>query len=534
MVRRVILLSGQIASGKSTLSNGLSERYKMSIFKTSNYLKQTLESEEHASRKVLQEAGDQLDKATDGRWVLDELKRWVSNDKAHEGVVVDSVRIKEQIEPIKRHFWPNVTHIHLTAPKEDLIERFRTRQSEGLDPGSNYDEIKQNQTERQIEELSDLADLVIDTKRSTEKDVLIRATSYIDTSEGAGRGYVDVIVGGQYGSEGKGQIAAYIAKEYDILIRVGGPNAGHSVYERDKKAVYHHLPSGSNLGKNTLLLIGPGAVINPTDLLNEIEERAIEKSRLTIDGSAMIISQKDRENEESIVKKIGSTGQGVGQATSRRITDRGKDVRLAKDVPELNQFIGSTSIILERAYKEGKKILLEGTQGTGLSLFHGDYPYVTSRDTTVSACLSEAGIPPKRVRRVIMVCRSYPIRVESPKGETSGPLNEITWEKVAERSGIPVNELKNNEVTSTTKRKRRVGEFEWYNVHKAALLNGATDIALTFTDYINSENSKAMRFEQLTEETLNFIQEVERVADVTVSLISTGFNGHSIIDKRLW
>ncbi|MDA8056111.1 MAG: adenylosuccinate synthetase, partial [Thermoplasmatales archaeon] len=191
-------------------------------------------------------------------------------------------------------------------------------------------------------------------------------------------------------------------------------------------------------------------------------------------------------------------------------------------------------IILEKAYKENKRILLEGTQGTGLSLYHGYYPHVTSRDTTVSACLSEAGISPRRVRNVIMVCRTYPIRVDNPIDGTSGRLNDITWEEVSRRSGVPLETITQTEITSTTKRKRRVGEFEWDNIHRAAILNGATDIALTFTDYISSENSKAMRFEQLTQDTLNFIQEVERVTNTPVSLISTGFNGHSIIDRRLW
>lgn len=105
--------------------------------------------------------------------------------------------------------------------------------------------------------------------------------------------------------------------------------------------------------------------------------------------------------------------------------------------------------------------MLEGTQGTGLSLYHGPYPYVTSRDTTVAGCLADAGISPSRVRKVIMVCRTYPIRVESPSGKTSGPMSrEIDWKEVSRRSGVPESELREAEVTSTTKRKRRVSEFD--------------------------------------------------------------------------
>lgn len=535
MPNHIILLSGQISSGKSTLSKGLAEKYNIKVFKTSDVLKEKLSGNMNINRTTLQEEGDELDRKTNGKWVLDEMNIWERKNEIQKGAIVDSVRIREQVDYIKEHFWPRVIHIHLTAPDYELKSRYDNRKtSNSLDTESSYHKVKQNQTESQAEDLAKIADLVIDTKRSSEEDVLIRATSYIDTEIGSGRGYVDVLVGGQYGSEGKGQVAAYLAKEYDILIRVGGPNAGHSVYEGNKKVAYHQLPSGSNLGKDTKLLIGPGAVVNPEVLLKELSDHVIDKKRLTIDGRAMIITNQDKEKEATLVKTIGSTGQGVGNATARRILERGNKISLAKDIPDLKEFIGEASSYLEKAYKEGKRILLEGTQGTGLSLYHGSYPHVTSRDTTASACLSEAGIHPRKVRRVIMVCRTYPIRVESPKDGNSGPLNEISWDEVSKRSGKPLDEIIKTEKTTTTGKKRRVGEFEWYNVHKAALLNGATDIALTFTDYISNDNQNAMRFEQLTEETLNFIQEVERVTNVPVSLISTGFNGHSIIDKRLW
>ena len=138
------------------------------------------------------------------------------------------------------------------------------------------------------------------------------------------------------------------------------------------------------------------------------------------------------------------------------------------------------------------------------------------------------------MRKVIIVCRTYPIRVESPEKETSGPLRDISWEENARRSGYSAEKLRKAEKTTTTNRRRRVGEFEWSLLHRAALLNGATDIALTFTDYISRDNVNAKRFEQLTQETINFIQEVERVAGAPVSLISTGFNSRSIIDRRSW
>ncbi len=160
----------------------------------------------------------------------------------------------------------------------------------------------------------------------------------------------------------------------------------------------------------------------------------------------------------------------------------------------------------------------------GAYIFHGAYPYVTSRDTTVSGCLSEAGISPTRVGKAIMVCRTYPIRVQNPPGGTSGPLRrELTWEEIARRAEVPIEEIKTNERTSTTNRERRVGSFDWVLLRKHSALNAPTDIAITFTDYLNPANADARRYEQLSPDTIRFIEEVERVAfAVTESDLSCG------------
>jgi len=534
MLNRIILLSGPISSGKSTLAKGLTERYGMSILKTNEILKNQVRSDLRQDRKVLQAQGERLDRKTRGRWVLEELREWTNQVKSGSEVIVDSVRIAEQIQAIREAYGPIVIHVHLTAPINELEQRFNKRRKQGKEKEFNYSEVKENPTEKQIENLAGIADIVIDTKKCTEQDVLIRTVSHLKVRTGKGAGFADVVVGGQYGSEGKGQIVAYLAREYDLLVRVGGPNAGHTVFLVPQPYAHHQLPSGT-LKSEAKLLIGPGAVLRVDKLLKEIAECGVDAKRLSIDGNAMIITDEDINEEAKLVKKIGSTGQGVGAATARRIMQRYKvTTLLAKQIPELKPFLGNALDVLEDAYSRNKKVLLEGTQGTGLSLYHGIYPYVTSRDTTALGCLAEAGISPTRVRKIIMVCRTYPIRVESPEKETSGPLRDISWEEIARRSGYSANRLRKAEKTTTTKRRRRIGEFEWGLLHRAALLNGATDIALTFTDYVNKENVKAKRFEQLTQDTINFIQEVERVAGAPVSLISTGFNSRSIIDRRSW
>jgi adenylosuccinate synthase len=249
----------------------------------------------------------------------------------------------------------------------------------------------------------------------------------------------------------------------------------------------------------------------------------------------MIITKADIAGESSLKKSIGSTMQGVGFATARKIRERGGKIKLAADYKVLRPYIKSVWEELENAYSAGSKVLLEGTQGTGLSIHHGQYPYVTSRDTTVAGCLSEAGIPPSRVRKIVMVCRTYPIRVQNPAGGTSGPMSqEITWTEVSRRSGIPTSKLKITEKTSTTNRNRRVSEFDWALLRKAAAVNGPTDVALTFADYLHKGNENARRFEQLDRDDIQFIEQVERVAAAPVSLISTRFDFRSIIDRRAW
>lgn len=248
----------------------------------------------------------------------------------------------------------------------------------------------------------------------------------------------------------------------------------------------------------------------------------------------MLIAADDVAVEkEKLEDSIASTAQGVGVATARKVLRTAADpkVQQAKDCAELEPFLHPTRQVLDDAFRSGQRILLEGTQGTGLSLHHGTYPFVTSRETSVSGCLAEAGIPPRRVSRVVMVCRTYPIRV----GGKSGPMGiEIGWEEVARRSGWSGSYLREHERGSTTGRLRRVAEFSWSMLRRAASINGPTDVALSFADYFSKSNQDARRFEQLTEDTIQFVEEVERVAAAPVSLIVTRFHARSIIDRRSW
>lgn len=537
MLNWIILISGHISSGKSTLAKGLSEKFGMEIFKTRDILKAMIEKKHAINRLILQKTSEKLDKSTRGAWVLEKLMRWHRGHANTNEVVIDAVRIENQIAAIRQAFGPKVIHIHLTAPRKDLEKRFKRRYRLGKELSHSYAKVMADPTEKQVDSLANIADVVINTKRCTPQDVLVRVSSHLRIRCGIRRGYVDIIIGGQYGSEGKGHIASYLSNEYDLLIRVGGPNAGHKIYEEPKPYTHHQLPSGTRRSE-ALLLIGPGATLRVKYLLQEIAECKVDAKRLRIDPNAVIISDDDIEREKKGVKNISSTGQGVGMATARRISGRldRTPPKLARVIPELQPFLGSALDQLEKMFSCGGRVLLEGTQGTELSLYHSYYyPFVTSRDTIATGCLSEAGIAPTHVRKIVMVCRTYPIRVKNALRGTSGPMSqEIGWKEIARRSGKNYKQLLKAEHTSTTNLLRRVGEFDWRLLRKAAILNSPTDIALTFTDYLSPQNEIAKRFEMLHPETIKFIQEIEIVTGARVSLIVTGFNYRSIIDRRSW
>lgn len=535
---KIIVVSGPICSGKTELVESLKAEHQVEVIKTKDLIisRSNLKKK---TRLTLQRAGDKLDRDTKGKWIADALNEAIEKlqDEGLKSnlVVIDAVRKSFQVSAIRKAYGADVHHIHLTASPVELEERF-TKRSRKLDIDVDYQRIKRTKTERQVESLSKVADVVVKTDRCSSDSVLVRATALLDLYPRSNQALVDVLVGGQYGSEGKGNIVGHIAPEYSVLVRVGGPNAGHQVYAEPAPEKYFHLPSGTNRAPHAKLILGAGAVIYPDKLMAEIAQHHVSVERLLIDAQAVIISDKDRKIEAENYGNISSTAQGVGVASAKKMTGRsdykdGTDLFLAKDCEVLKPFIGSARKALSKAMAAGERILLEGTQGTSLSLHHGPYPHVTSRDTTVAGCLADAGIAPSHVRKVIMVCRTYPIRVGGPSGHMD---YELKMEDIAERSKIDLTELKKTETTTTTKKARRIAEFDWAQLRDSVQLNGPTDIALTFVDYFSKGNRDAYRFEQLTDETISFVEEVERVSGRPVTLLSTDFNWRNVIDRRAW
>ena len=339
---------------------------------------------------------------------------------------------------------------------------------------------------------------------------------------------VTVVVGGQYGSEGKGKICAHLAltDRVDFMVRCGGPNSGHTVDVRGERYELKQVPAGF-VNPETRLLIAAGALVNPRIFLEEVELCGLSPARVGIDENAAVIEEADIATEHTLDLRgrLGSTGSGVGAAVGRRVL-RERDFRQAKDHPDLAPFTTSVRRELASAMRMGSNIVVEGTQGFGLSLYHArKWPYRTSRDTTVHSFLGEVGLG-VRDFEVVMAIRTFPIRVAGD----SGPLeHEVTWEDVQTLSGYPAAIA---EYTTTTKRLRRVARFDWGIVEEAIAANAPTRIALHGADYIDFKNRSVDCYDDLTQHARAFVEEVECRTQVPVSFIGTGPTNEEIIDRR--
>ncbi len=348
---------------------------------------------------------------------------------------------------------------------------------------------------------------------------------------------VDILFGAQFGSEGKGVIAAHLAFDYDIHVRVGAPNAGHSFIGPDKKLwKMQTIPCGW-INPQARLIIGRGGLIDPILLRQEVEAIAeVDPSiyeRLHIDSLCGVLDSVFHKMEGGVDgemhKRIGSTGEGVGPAREARIS---RDLcrfrlyrNLSDEIPWFRQFeLSGTPDILYHTRKKGARILLEGAQGQGLSLIHGPWPYVTSTDPGPAQLASDVGISIRDIGRIIACFRTHPIRVAG----NSGPLaQETTWEILSQRLGKPVKEQ-----TTVTKKTRRIAVWDDDIATNCRILHCPTEIALMFMDYHNPIDEGVKAYDDLSTESKNFIKHVESVVECPVTLIGTGGPELKVISRK--
>nr|QNO53106.1 adenylosuccinate synthetase [Methanosarcinales archaeon ANME-1 ERB6] len=329
-----------------------------------------------------------------------------------------------------------------------------------------------------------------------------------------------ILVGGFFGDEGKGKIIAYLAKhdKPSVVARGGvGPNAGHTVEVEGKKYGLRMVPSGF-VYESARLLVGAGVLVDPEVFKREVSSFGL-KGRIGVDWRCGIIEKKHIEEDKSdayLKGKIGSTGSGCGPANAARASRKAKQ---AKDEKELAEFLCDVPLEVNEALDQGKGVLVEGTQGFGISLLYGTYPFVTSKDTTASQMATDVGIGPTRVDEVIVVFKSFPTRV----GE--GPFETQMKEEKA-------NALHIVEYGTVTGRKRRIGEWDAKMAAYSAMINGATMVALSGVDRLDPACRGVREYKELSKEVKDFVAKVEHDTRVQVKLISTGPELSEIVDLR--
>lgn len=307
-------------------------------------------------------------------------------------------------------------------------------------------------------------------------------------------GKINVLIGNSFGSEGKGNVAAYLAEnEYlDVCISNNGPNAGHCyINEAGETKVMKMLPVSGVVAKNSMIILGPGSVIDVDRLLFEIEDNPGVAGRLMISPTAPVVDQYCRDYEKDHLQYISSTFQGTGAAIGLKAM-RSDKIRLARDIPALKRWVHND--IPERIIawcEDGHLILAEVSQGIGLSVDGDFYPYCTSRPINVGQMFAYCDVPVNLVGDVIGVSRSYQIRVGSVPNGYSGDVyqdsHEVTWEQMSDKLGRPVKEL-----TTVTKRVRRIFTFSRDGFEQGVRRNGINVCFLTFTDYLDASEKHEM------------------------------------------
>jgi adenylosuccinate synthase len=340
------------------------------------------------------------------------------------------------------------------------------------------------------------------------------------------KGKVDILIGAQWGDEGKGKVVDVMGGDVDVFVRYqGGANAGHTVIVEGKKIVFHLLPSGM-LYPGKLCVIGNGVVFEPEQFLKELDElreQGQDRARLVVSPRAHVVMpyHKILDTAQEALRgkghKMGTTGRGIGPCyvdkyarSGLRVEDLLEGDRLREKLTfvleeknriltklynenplPLNEvftpalewgkalapYVGDATGLLQESVREGKHVLLEGAQATLLDIDHGTYPYVTSSSTSAAGGLTGTGLPVSCIDRVIAVVKAYTTRVgEGPmptedKGEAGESLR-----------------AKGGEFGATTGRPRRCGWLDLVGVRYSLLLNGVAAIALTKLDVLTGMN----------------------------------------------
>jgi len=340
---------------------------------------------------------------------------------------------------------------------------------------------------------------------------------------------IHAIVGGQFGSEAKGHVAAEITQHYvdkgisNLLVRIGGSNAGHSAVDADGRTwALRQIPAAAVIDRNAPLILAQGSEIDVDVVMAELDALDAANynasARLYIDPSATIVEQRhhDLEAGSDLSKRTGSTNKGIGAARADRLM---RKAMTARDCQPLERWLTNTAKMIKREHTENDvNVIIEGTQGYGLGLHTDNYPQTTSGDCRTVDLLAQIGYAPlnpdaNREVHTWLVCRTYPIRVA---GNSGALLDELEWSQLTEQSGGYIQP----ELTTVTRKTRRIGGWDARLVRAAIEANGGTGRhlhpCLMFIDYLDPILAGARYIETLhaRKTTDAAIRIAEMIADI--------------------
>lgn len=330
------------------------------------------------------------------------------------------------------------------------------------------------------------------------------------------------IVDGQYGSTGKGLVAAVLAecfaRDVDLVASNAGPNSGHTSYYKGEKIVLQQLPSfavyARKMGYEVPVYMNGGAIIDVQRLSDEIEEWDM-RGLVSVHAAAAMITPESKANEAHLVGNVGSTGKGTGGALAAKILRDPKAVVGGLDEAFSYPFDIETGPI---ALETDMKVLLEVSQGFSLSLnASGMYPYTTSRDCTVSQALADAGIHPHTYQDCVMVVRTYPIRVAGNSGPHYPDQKEITWDELGQTP----------EITTVTKKVRRVFTWSDEQFRRAVHTNRPGVVFVNFMNYLGEGVDRNAWLEE------HILKNYYHVMDRDPKAVLLGY-GPNVDDVELW
>jgi len=366
------------------------------------------------------------------------------------------------------------------------------------------------------------------------------------------RGKFNMLVDAFAGSSGKAKMYCYLTEKYrpEILCSTNTPNAGHTYRQGNDIFIAKILPSGAYMSKlhknySPIIQIGPTAIFTLEQFAKELDQCNIT-TPIHIHPRAGVVTKAHKLREETDLngpKSIASTCQGSGTFLSDKIL-RKPNLRLARDYDELASHINPNMVYqLHEHLKEGKTAFHEVSQGIGLDINHGiEYPYCTSRSTNSLQAISDMAPPLNKIGDIYLNIHSTPIRVGNiiENGNeigNSGPgypdQKELTWQEVGENAQMPqeeIDKLYSQQLTTVTKRLRRVFTFSWKGLMDSVRISSATKLMINFVQYIDWGSYKAKNWSGLTHQTQAFIHHIERKTGLPVVLIGTGPDNDDIID----